>query len=162
MVELAVLQTVSYIVAALGFAVTCAYYIINLNNTRKTHELQAFIQVFDRFNNADFWTQFEEMMKREWTSINDYENKYSRAGDNVVFPTLEGLGVLLKRRLIDASVPWDLFGNYIFLFWEKYLPIIQKRREGIPDYCLWTEHLVIELRKYVTEHAYSHVLPEPK
>jgi hypothetical protein len=66
MVDLAILQTTSYLIAAISFAVTCAYYILNLRNTRKTHELQAFMQVFDRFNNKDFWNELDEMMKREW------------------------------------------------------------------------------------------------
>ena len=153
MVDLAILQTTSYLIAAISFAVTCAYYILNLRNTRKTHELQVFMQVFDRFNNKDFWNELDEMMKREWGSIEDYKKKYSEAGGNVVFPTIEGLGVLLKRRLIDASVPWDLFGNYIFLFWDKYVPIIQERRRIVgPDYCIWTEYLVNEVRRYVAEH----------
>jgi hypothetical protein len=120
------------------------------------------MQVFDRFN-KDFWNELDELMKREWGSYEDYQNKYSEAGGNMVFPTIEGLGVLLKRRLIDASVPWDLFGSYIFLFWEKYVPIIRERRRIIGlDYCMWTEHLVNEVRRYAAEHPESQVLPGSK
>ena len=72
MVDLALLQTTSYLIAAISFAVTCAYYILNLRNTRKTRELQSFMQVFDRFNNKDFWSELDEMMKREWGSIEVY------------------------------------------------------------------------------------------
>jgi hypothetical protein len=159
MVDLALLQSVSYIAGALGVCVAAVYYVMNLRNTSKTHELQVFMQVFDRFNNPDFWNQLEDMMRREWTSIDDYEEKYSGGGSNVVFPTLEGLGVLLKRKLIDASVPWDLFGNYLFLFWDKYAPIIEERKRIIgPDYCLWTEHLVNEVRKYAAENHESLML----
>jgi uncharacterized protein YoxC len=39
MVDLVVLQTVSYIIAALSFAVTCAYYIMNLRNTQKNMKI---------------------------------------------------------------------------------------------------------------------------
>jgi len=163
MVDLAEIQAAYYMVAATGVLVAAVYYVYNLRNTRKTHELQVLMQVFDRFNNKDFWNELYEMMKREWESIEDYEKKYSGAGGNVVFPTLEGLGVLLKRRLIDESVPWDLFGNYIFLFWDKYVPIIQERRRIIGlDYCIWTEHLVEEVRRYAAEHPESQVLPGSK
>jgi hypothetical protein len=81
----------------------------------------------------------------------------------VVFPTLEGLGVLLKRRLIDASVPWDLFGNYLFHFWSKYEVIILERRKVIgSDYSLWTEYLVDEVKGYAAKHPESMVLPGSK
>ena len=56
------------------------------------------MQVFDRFNNKEFWNELDDMMKREWVTYNDYENKYREVGGNVVFPTLEGLGLLLKRK----------------------------------------------------------------
>jgi hypothetical protein len=156
LVDLVVLQTASYLIAALSFAVTCGYYMLNLRNTRKTQELQVFMQVFDRFNNKEFWNELYEMMKRERETIEDYEKKYSGAGGNVVFPTLEGLGVLLKRGLIDASVSWDLFGNYIFQFWDKYVPIIRGRQKVIgSDYCIWTEYLVKEVKRYAVEHPES-------
>jgi hypothetical protein len=135
---------------------------MNLSHTRKTHELQVFMQVFDRFNNPDFWNQLDDMMKREWTSYDDYEKKYS-GGGSVVFPTFEGLGVLLKRKLIDASVPWDLFGTYLFQFWDKYIPIVYELRRNIgPDFCIWTEHLVNEVRRYSVEHPESQALPSSK
>ncbi len=88
------------------------------------------MQVFNRFNNPEFWNQLDEMMKRDWASYDDYEKKYIGRSSNIVFPTLEGLGVLLKRKLIDESVPWDLFGNYLFLFWDRYAPIIEERKKN--------------------------------
>jgi hypothetical protein len=156
MVSFQDIQTAYYMVAATGVLVAAVYYVINLRNTSKTHELQVFMQVFDRFNNPEFWNQLDEMMRREWVSYDDYERKYSGGSGNVVFPTLEGLGVLLKRGLIDESVPWDLFGNYLFLFWDKYVPIIEERKRVIgPDFCLWTEHLVSEVRRYASENHAS-------
>ena len=159
MVDIALLQSVSYIAGALGVCVAAVYYVMNLKNTSKTRELQVFMQVFDRFNNPDFWNQLESMMRRDWVSFDDYEKKYSEVSSNVVFPTLEGLGVLLKRKLIDESVPWDLFGNYLLLFWDKYSPIIEERKRVIgPDYCLWTEHLVNKVRSYAVKNHESLVL----
>ena len=107
----------SYIAGALGVCVAAAYYVMNLRNTKKTHELQVFMQVFDRFNNTEFWNQLDEMMKRDWASYDDYEKKYIGRSSNIVFPTLEGLGVLLKRKLIDESVPWDSV-------WELSFPLL--------------------------------------
>ncbi len=159
MVDLAEIQAAYYMVAATGVLIAAAYYVMNLRNTNKTHELQVFMQVFDRFNNPDFWNQLDEMMKRDWVSYDDYERKYVGGSSAIVFPTLEGLGVLLKRKLIDESVPWDLFGNYLFLFWDKYAPIIDERKRVIgPDYCLWTEHLVNMVRRYAAENHASLLL----
>ncbi len=39
MVDMVVLQTFSYLIAALSFAVTCTYYIMNLKNNAKNQEL---------------------------------------------------------------------------------------------------------------------------
>ena len=74
------LQSLSYIAGALGVCFAAIYYIFNLRNTRKTHELQAFMQVFDRFNNKEFWNQLDDMMKREWVTYDDYEKNTGKPG----------------------------------------------------------------------------------
>ncbi len=61
MVDLALLQTVSYLIAALSFAATCTYYIMNLRttqqnmkNTLETRQTQLFMQKYDRFSSPEF------------------------------------------------------------------------------------------------------------
>jgi hypothetical protein len=39
MLELATLQAVSYIVRSLGVFVTAVYYVLNIQNSRRSHEL---------------------------------------------------------------------------------------------------------------------------
>jgi hypothetical protein len=39
MLELATLQAVSYIVGSLGVFVTAVYYVLNIQNSRRSHEL---------------------------------------------------------------------------------------------------------------------------
>jgi type IV secretory pathway component VirB8 len=69
------LQTASYLIAALSFALTGAYYIMNLRNTRKTQELQVTMQVVSLFSSSAFWDEYNELMEREWSTLEEYQNK---------------------------------------------------------------------------------------
>jgi len=148
----------------IGVGVAAFYYVMNLRNTSKSHELQVTMQVLALFSSKDFWSEFWEMMGREWQTLDEYQEKYGKIMDTTsAFITFEELGVLLKRKLIDVSVPWDLYGNFVLVAWEKYKPIIlEMRRSFAPDYSLWTEYLVNELSMYAAEHPESQVLPSSK
>jgi hypothetical protein len=155
------IQTAYYMVAATGVLVAAAYYVMNIRNTRKTHELQVTMQALSLFGSKAFWNEFDELMARDWQTLEEYHEKYGRGLSlaSTVFITLEQMGVLLRRRLIHPSIPWDLYGTYTFKLWEKYEPVIMElRRDFSPDAALWVEYFVMEMRRYSKEHPESEVL----
>jgi len=66
----------------------------------------------------------------------------------------EGVGVLLKRNLIDIAMIDDLLGNSIIMTWEKMGPIEVETRErwDAPRTFDDFEYLYKTLMKYIEEH----------
>ena len=61
----------------------------------------------------------------------------------------EGIGLLLKRNLMDTSFAWDLFGSSYFLAWEKVKPLVEgvRKQWGTPDVYSFFEYLYNEMKK---------------
>jgi hypothetical protein len=162
LVDLIVLQTVSYLIAALSFAVTCAYYIMNLKNTQRNMQLtlesrntQIFLQLMNYLKaETGHWTQF--MLTYEWSDFDDYMNKYGPTGNPEAWDeqskhltTFEGLGILIDKKMIDLSLVYEAYGDWVLRYWEKFQPVVVKFRKTYgPEFLEWTEYLVSELRKY--------------
>ena len=60
----------------------------------------------------------------------------------------DGLGVLVRRRLIDISLVDDLMSSSIFWLWEKMEPIVRERRKrrSRPQIWEWVEYLYNEMK----------------
>ena len=161
MVNFQDIQTAYYMVAATGVFVAAIYYMMNLRHTRRTQELQVTMQTINLFSSSAFWDEYDELISKEWSTLEEYHQKYG-AGFNfghTVFITFEAMGVLLKRKLMDPGLPWDLYGTMAFGIWEKYKPVIMElRRTLAPDAALWTEYFIRELKRYGDEHPESEVL----
>jgi hypothetical protein len=95
--------------------------------------------------------------------VKDYEDyllKYSiRNGDsnnlepwiqgNLLSTYFEGLGVLVKKGLIDIDLVEDLFSKRIEWFWETFTPFMQLSRNRQNDVTLYDsiEYLYNEIKK---------------
>jgi len=91
----------------------------------------------DIYNNHLSLTHFSAMLDMlwEWDSFDDFNAKYSYPNNKEShvkwarhFANLEGLGILLKKGLIDAELVYDSQYVSIIGFWEKFLPVIEKIR----------------------------------
>jgi hypothetical protein len=135
---LSTLQTV-------GILVGIAYYVMTLNYTRRnqqqqleTRQAQLFMPIHSVYQSEDHIKAVSEIQKWEWEDYDDYMAKY---GEEVnpeaymmyrkVFGFLEGLGVLVRRRLIDPSLVDDLMSGLVIRYWEKFEPIFVERRRQL-------------------------------
>jgi hypothetical protein len=61
----------------------------------------------------------------------------------------EGVGILLRRKLIDIELVDDLFSTPIITIWEKTLPMTKAMREYFkrPQLSEWFEYLYDEMKK---------------
>ena len=160
MVTIEEIQAAYYMVAATGVLVAAAYYVINLRHTRKNQELQVTMQVVNLFSSSAFWDEYNELMAREWSTLEEYQKKYGQGFNfgHTTFITFEAMGVLMKMKLINPAIPWNLYGNSTFVIWEKYRPIIMElRKTWASDAALWTEYFVREMKRYGDEHPESEV-----
>jgi len=76
MVELELLQTASYLIAALSFAVTCTYYIMNLRNAEREKRRQTLLMRMPAMNKdwyESYWYNYFKQQgnytEEEWNKI---------------------------------------------------------------------------------------------
>lgn len=135
---------ISIIFAGLSIAASIVYYASVLMNANKTQQMQLetrqaqlFLNIFNVYASKQFQKDSEELMQVwNWTDYDDFFAKYGPDVDpeahaiwDSICTWLEGLGVLVKRGLIDPELVYDIMYGFIINFWERHLPIFTRFRE---------------------------------
>ena len=121
----------------------------------ETRQAQLFMQIYDRFNETEFTTQWNEIMYQwTWKDFEDWWQKYGpEAKENASFISVqryyEGVGVLVRKRLIDLNLVGELMSSYMIRFWEHMEPVMKGVRERLnwPQLFRACEYLYNELKK---------------
>jgi hypothetical protein len=132
---LSTLQTV-------GILVGIIYYIFNMRNSQKnqqmqleTRQAQLFMQIYSRQYDRETRENIHFVDKIEYENYEDFIEKYGIENnpDYLKISSLvtyyEGIGVLVKRKLIDPSIVDDLMSSPIIRVWEKLRGYVEERRE---------------------------------
>lgn len=150
------------VLTGLGLSASILYYTITLRNANKTQQMQLkarqtqiFMQVYNQVTSPEFFNKWRQVLEAEWTNNEDYEQKYGfftnpEFADKLyaMLSVFEGLGVLVKRELVDLSLVDDLVSIFCIRLWEKYEPIMleQRKQRDWPNYMQHVEHLYNELK----------------
>jgi len=138
---LSTLQTV-------GLLVGIAYYLIIMRNSQRnqqiqieTRQAQLFMQIFTRQYDIDQRRSLHLLNTLEYEDYDDFIEKYGPENNPDVYFRLsslgtyfEGVGVLVKRNLVDPAMVDDLMSGRIIDFWEAFGPYILAVRERTGDY----------------------------
>ena len=170
------LPIVLQIVQTIGILVGIVYYLTIMRNTQRNQELtlkaqeqaletrqvQLFMNLYETYRSPTFRRQWDEaIFKIEYEDWDDMNQKYNREANYDLLLSwfsvgtfFEGVGVLLKRNLIDISIIDDLLATSIRMAWEKIGPIEieSRKRFGHPRAFDDFEYLYNELMKYHEEH----------
>jgi hypothetical protein len=176
MVSFEEIQTAYYMVAATGVLIAAVFYILNLRISQRNQELslktqelalkaqqqasetrqaQLFIQLYTTFTSYDFKSKWNDVMQKwEWKDIDDYNSKYGFHNHeefsklDFIGTYFEGIGVMVKRGLIDVTLVDDLMSGHIVSGWERFEPIIMDWRENLnwPQMLEWWEYLYHEVK----------------
>jgi hypothetical protein len=121
LVDLALLQSVSYIAGALGVCVAAAYYVMNLRITQRNQELmlksqeqnletrqaQLYMQITQRFTES-YWDNFKTIYDAEWNNFDEFLDWYKDRENtkivNLVLTPFENAGVLVRKNLLDVEM----------------------------------------------------------
>ncbi len=173
MVDLAEIQAAYYMVAATGVLVAAIYYVYNMKinqravqTTLETRQAQLLMQIYDRISNKDFtrdWAELNYFWK--WSDNKEYWKKY---GTNLeeypkfqnIATAYEGIGVVLKNKLVDPKLIYGVVRNDPILIWEKFSPPIREyeAESGEPSVYPGFEFLCKEMnRQYELEHGHRFV-----
>ena len=160
---LSTLQTV-------GLLVGIYYYIMTLRNSQRNQQLQLetrqaqlFMQVYREVCTPEWWIRQAETHKHDWSNYEEVEefmgmtsNPKEYGEQSALFAFYEGLGVLVKRKLIDPSMVDDLLSGPILGYWERLSPHFLERRKRRPRGAViaeWIEYLYNKIKPiYEDQH----------
>lgn len=142
-------QTIGVLATAASVTVAAIYYIFNIRATLQTRQAQLFMQLYGKWQGKEFNRSKHFVMTY---SIKGYEEIFRDeergSAFRVVGTFLEGLGVLVKRGLVDKGFVDDMLSGDIIGFWEKYGEVVreERRRMNYPQALEWAEYLYDEVK----------------
>ena len=118
MVDLSLLQSVSYIAGALGVCIAAVFYVLNLRisqrnmkQTLETRKLQFVTGITSQLLSEEGQRRYGELLNMEWKDYDDFERKYGSDYnlDNYakrmnVWKIYNTLGMLVCEKLIEPEV----------------------------------------------------------
>jgi hypothetical protein len=164
------IEVIALALTGLGLTASIVYYANVLNNANKTRELQIkaqkqadetrqiqFLIEFNQQKIETMATDFNEIMKAEWTDFDDWYKKYSIVNNPENYAKRDRLweayhinGLLIRDGVIDIETYIDYLGDTPILMWDKYEDVIKELRTivSLPTYMMGFEILAKEIIKY--------------
>lgn len=142
-------QTVSIAIASAGVFAASIYYILQIRHQNRMRQTDLVMKLYSQFNSFEFQKVWYEVLKREAKDYYDYEKKYGFAEYTVIDVFFEGIGILLKRKLIGIELVDDMFTTPVKWSWEKMKDIALEWRKvrNAPEIGEWFEYLYNEMKK---------------
>ena len=164
MVDLAMLQMVRDLVAIFGVIAGLSYYVMTVRNQNKARQAQLLMNLYESYRSTESRRQSLEIQSWEWKDPNEFFEKYGQEVNPDAWALWEaktsffnGIGILLKRNLIDIELldelltssvnrHWNILGMGIILAeWRKRLPERMQDQEWKydSDYSLQEDSIMI-------------------
>ncbi|MCX6653604.1 MAG: hypothetical protein NTY03_00630 [Candidatus Bathyarchaeota archaeon] len=136
MVDLALLQSVSYIAGALGVCIAAFYYAINIREQTRNRRVTLTTSLLQSFMSREGIRLIVDLMRMEWSDFDDFLRKYDSTvnPDNIimrsaVFMHCEVLGREYRSGVIDLDTLFSVCSDNIPQLWVKFKPIIEEYRK---------------------------------
>ena len=147
MVDLALLQSVSYIAGALGVCVAASYYVMNLRvqqtnikTTLETRQMQLYMQTLQETRTKQFLRDWIEITyHQDYKSYEEWRTKYGPSVNPDAYASwvhvtqlYQGIGYLVQSKVLDSETLSKYIQERSFIFlWEKIQPIVKYQREKL-------------------------------
>jgi hypothetical protein len=149
------IQTVSIIIASAGVLAGVIYYVLDIRHQSRLRQTESMIKLSPWFNmNArEMQEAITQVCSIEYENYDDYLEKYSGRPENTMLKTLgnyfEGIGILVYRKLVEADIVYDFWGDIIQSSWDKVKPLIVEMRKDSGDVSMFRfwEYLSDEMKK---------------
>ena len=122
-------STVSELLVAFSVVFGVITWYMQNKKMKEIHETRLFMQIWQHYNSVEYAMHRYKVYEMSWESLEDYERKYQKvpaeekehmAAEVSMGRTFEGLSLLLKRKLIDVEWLFEMYGNDIIKWWEKF------------------------------------------
>jgi len=151
------ITSISALVAAGGVIVGVVFAVLQLRDLVKTRQTDLVTRLYSNWSDEKFIESYVKINTDEFEDYNDYVKKYgsplSGTLDNrkwlIVGMYFEGIGVLLRRKLIDIGLVDDLLSGPIKNTWEKMKPMVEGVRKELnqPTVFEYFEYLYNTMQK---------------
>ena len=143
------IQTVSIAIASAGVFAASIYYILQIRHQNRMRQTDLVMKLYSQFSSLEFQKVWYEVLKREAKGYYDYEKKYGFTEYSAIDIFFEGIGILLKRKLIGIELVDDMFTTPVKWTWEKMKDITLEWRKvrKAPEIGEWLEYLYNEMQK---------------
>lgn len=152
-------EFLAIILTVLGLTASLFYYARVLENQNKTRQTQLFLQFYNRLTDKQFYEEYKKINAREWNDVDDYIEKYGY-GPTLFDIYLEGVGLLVKRGLIDIQFVDDLMSSLVIQYWRSHGEVLlgMREKQKMPQAGEWTEYLYYEIMK-IAEKQHPELAP---
>lgn len=121
------------------------------------------MNIYAQIYTLEFWNYYREVTEQwEWEDYDDWYDKYRSVPEKqnkftVVSSFFEGIGVLVKRNLIDVAFVDDLISGPLMSLWQKFEPVIleERRRRNVPTMWEWFGYLLQQGRGSGRERTWA-------
>ena len=150
------IQTVSIAIASASIVIAVVYYILQIQHQKKMRQTDLVTHLSrDIALDREALDAYVDIVEAEFEDYDDFVKKYGKFISKNQVPRsfmmmgnfYEQIGVLLRNRLIDASLVDQLFP--VSTTWEKMKPLVEGMRKEYHDPTVfeWFEYLCNEMKK---------------
>jgi hypothetical protein len=148
-------STVSIAIASAGVLAGVIYYVLEIRHQSRLRQTESLIRLSPWFNmNArEVQEAVTQVCSIEYKNYEDYLERYSEKPENMTLKILgnyfEGIGILVYRKLVDADIVYDFWGEIIQSSWQKIQPLVVDMRKDVGDlnmFRFW-EYLYDEMKR---------------
>jgi len=146
---------ISAIGAAAGVLVGVVLTVIELRNLVKQRKSDLLMRLHLAFSTRETSEAVLKYLSVEYKDYDDFVEKYGlpfaegpvQTAFVMIGNFFEGIGVLLKRRLVEIELVNELFA--VEMFWLKMKPLIEgmRKQSNNPQILEWFEYLFNETKK---------------
>ncbi len=146
-------QTVSIAIASAGVFLAAIYYVLQIRHQTRIRQTDLVLRIYSQFGSKEFLEAMKTVIDLKFEDYSDYVKKYGQFGRfeavSEVCIFFEGIGLLLKRKIMDFDLVNDLFGSSIIMLWEKLKPAVEGWRNQFnePGTLEFFENLYNEMKK---------------
>ena len=150
---------ISTIVAAAGVLAGVVYYILAMRHQTRIRNTDLIVRINPWFNISpkELLENANILLALDYKDYDDFVKKYGslysgKPVANSVRLLLnwgDGIGMLLKRNLVDIDIVVDSYGGIVPAFYEKVKPLVEGYRKDTrnPHHYERLEHLYNEVKK---------------
>jgi hypothetical protein len=169
MVDLALLQSVSYMAGALGVCIGALSFAYNMRASEKNRRIQLVSLASKDLDDYEGTIKYCDLLNMEWSSYDEFEKKYgsdfnvhAAAQRFSTWQSINKLGYMLRKGMIDAEDVYEMTGVPCMNQWAKFEEIIRevRRRYSGADYLSHFEYLAGEMNKIKLKKDPSYVIPK--